>query len=144
MKCDLHSSSSKGQNQRDFVNFLQVCNVAFSNDSRWITVTTRRGTSHVFPVTSYGGQTVHLWYLLYYIKMGGGGLCYQRFKHSFPKACLSAWRYFFRNLVCTLLDNFHKRICSILLVIPPPAVYSITYTTKGVPISSRWCKFTDT
>ncbi|CAB4015658.1 Breast carcinoma-amplified sequence 3-like, partial [Paramuricea clavata] len=32
-----------------------VCNVAFSNDSRWVTVTTQRGTSHVFPITSYGG-----------------------------------------------------------------------------------------
>lgn len=32
-----------------------VCNVAFSYDSRWVSVTTQRGTSHVFPITSYGG-----------------------------------------------------------------------------------------
>ncbi|XP_028400355.1 breast carcinoma-amplified sequence 3-like isoform X2 [Dendronephthya gigantea] len=32
-----------------------VCNVSFSNDARWVAVTTQRGTSHVFPITSYGG-----------------------------------------------------------------------------------------
>lgn len=34
----------------------KVQNIAFSLDSRWIAVSTLRGTTHVFPVTPYGGQ----------------------------------------------------------------------------------------
>lgn len=30
--------------------------MSFSPDSRWVTVSTLRGTTHVFPVTSYGGN----------------------------------------------------------------------------------------
>jgi len=29
--------------------------MAFSQDSRWVTVSTHRGTTHVFPITPYGG-----------------------------------------------------------------------------------------
>ncbi|KAG1669950.1 Breast carcinoma-amplified sequence 3 [Nymphon striatum] len=32
-----------------------VQDIAFSYDSRWVTVTTLRGTSHIFPITPYGG-----------------------------------------------------------------------------------------
>merc|ERR1719394_1514616 len=33
-----------------------VQDVAFSPDSRWVAVSTLRGTTHIFPVTPYGGQ----------------------------------------------------------------------------------------
>jgi breast carcinoma-amplified sequence 3 len=33
----------------------KVQDIAFSMDSRWVAVSTMRGTTHVFPVTSYGG-----------------------------------------------------------------------------------------
>ena len=42
----------------------QVSNVAFSYDSRWVTVTTKRGTSHVFPITSYGGKNITVYQFL--------------------------------------------------------------------------------
>ncbi|VDI22014.1 Hypothetical predicted protein [Mytilus galloprovincialis] len=34
----------------------KVIDMAFSQDSRWVTVSTHRGTTHVFPVTPYGGN----------------------------------------------------------------------------------------
>jgi WD40 repeat protein len=34
----------------------KVQDIAFSFDSRWIAVSTLRGTTHVFPITPYGGQ----------------------------------------------------------------------------------------
>ncbi|KAK9875808.1 hypothetical protein WA026_009594 [Henosepilachna vigintioctopunctata] len=33
----------------------RVQDMCFSPDSRWVTVSTRRGTTHVFPITPYGG-----------------------------------------------------------------------------------------
>jgi hypothetical protein len=33
-----------------------VQDISFSPDSRWVAVSTLRGTTHIFPVTSYGGQ----------------------------------------------------------------------------------------
>lgn len=33
----------------------KVQDIAFSLDSRWVSVSTRRGTTHVFPITPYGG-----------------------------------------------------------------------------------------
>ncbi|XP_059170422.1 BCAS3 microtubule associated cell migration factor-like [Physella acuta] len=33
----------------------KVVDIAFTNDSRWVTVSTHRGTTHVFPITPYGG-----------------------------------------------------------------------------------------
>lgn len=33
----------------------KVRNVAFSNDSRWLAVATKRGTTHIFPINVYGG-----------------------------------------------------------------------------------------
>ncbi|GFR86101.1 breast carcinoma-amplified sequence 3-like protein [Elysia marginata] len=33
----------------------KVTDIAFTYDSRWVTVSTHRGTTHVFPVTPYGG-----------------------------------------------------------------------------------------
>ena len=29
--------------------------IAFSPDSRWVAVSTLRGTTHIFPITPYGG-----------------------------------------------------------------------------------------
>jgi hypothetical protein len=34
----------------------KVQDISFSFDSRWVAVSTLRGTTHVFPVTPYGGQ----------------------------------------------------------------------------------------
>lgn len=34
---------------------FQVHGLAFSFDSRWVAVSTVRGTVHVFPITPYGG-----------------------------------------------------------------------------------------
>lgn len=34
----------------------KVQDIVFSFDSRWIAVSTLRGTTHVFPITPYGGQ----------------------------------------------------------------------------------------
>ncbi|ENN74395.1 hypothetical protein YQE_09013, partial [Dendroctonus ponderosae] len=34
----------------------RVQDMSFSFDSRWVTVSTLRGTTHVFPITSYGGN----------------------------------------------------------------------------------------
>jgi hypothetical protein len=34
---------------------LQVQDIAFAADSRWVAVSTLRGTTHVFPITPYGG-----------------------------------------------------------------------------------------
>lgn len=36
--------------------YLQVMDVTFTNDSRWVAVSTHRGTTHVFPITPYGGE----------------------------------------------------------------------------------------
>ena len=33
----------------------KVQDVAFATDSRWVAVTTFRGTTHVFPISPYGG-----------------------------------------------------------------------------------------
>ncbi|XP_025089227.1 breast carcinoma-amplified sequence 3-like isoform X1 [Pomacea canaliculata] len=33
----------------------KVMDVTFTNDSRWVAVSTHRGTTHVFPITPYGG-----------------------------------------------------------------------------------------
>ena len=30
-------------------------NISFSNDSRWLAISTKRGTTHIFPINSYGG-----------------------------------------------------------------------------------------
>ena len=30
--------------------------ISFSPDSRWVAVSTLRGTTHIFPITPYGGQ----------------------------------------------------------------------------------------
>ena len=35
---------------------FQVQDVCFSNDSRWIAVSTLNGTTHIFPISSYGGK----------------------------------------------------------------------------------------
>ena len=35
---------------------LQVQDICFSGDSRWIAVSTLNGTTHVFPITPYGGK----------------------------------------------------------------------------------------
>merc|ERR1711997_603487 len=32
-----------------------VQDIAFSPDSRWVTVSTLRGTTHIFPISPYGG-----------------------------------------------------------------------------------------
>lgn len=34
----------------------QVTHVSFTKDSRWVAVSTHRGTTHVFPITPYGGK----------------------------------------------------------------------------------------
>jgi hypothetical protein len=34
----------------------KVKNIAFSNDSRWLAISTKRGTTHIFPINSYGGM----------------------------------------------------------------------------------------
>ncbi|KAK7474430.1 hypothetical protein BaRGS_00034313 [Batillaria attramentaria] len=33
----------------------KVVDITFTNDSRWVAVSTHRGTTHVFPITPYGG-----------------------------------------------------------------------------------------
>ncbi|CAG5121641.1 unnamed protein product, partial [Candidula unifasciata] len=33
----------------------KVTDIAFTNDTRWVSVSTHRGTTHVFPITPYGG-----------------------------------------------------------------------------------------
>ena len=33
----------------------KVRNMSFSNDSRWLAIGTKRGTTHIFPLNSYGG-----------------------------------------------------------------------------------------
>ena len=33
----------------------KVTNMCFSNDSRWLAIGTKRGTTHIFPLNSYGG-----------------------------------------------------------------------------------------
>lgn len=33
----------------------QVADIAFAPDSRWVAISTRHGTTHVFPLTPYGG-----------------------------------------------------------------------------------------
>lgn len=35
--------------------FFQVQDMCFSPDSRWVAISTLRGTTHVFPVNPYGG-----------------------------------------------------------------------------------------
>ncbi len=35
---------------------FQVQDVAFTLDSRWVAISTIRGTTHVFPITPYGGR----------------------------------------------------------------------------------------
>lgn len=43
-----------------WINVLQVLDVTFSLDSRWVGVCTARGTTHVFPINPYGGQYIKL------------------------------------------------------------------------------------
>ncbi|KAF8787663.1 Breast carcinoma-amplified sequence 3 like protein [Argiope bruennichi] len=40
---------------RVYVSHSVVQDVAFSLDSRWVSVSTMRGTTHIFPITPYGG-----------------------------------------------------------------------------------------
>ena len=35
--------------------FVFIQDIAFSPDSRWVAVSTLRGTTHIFPITPYGG-----------------------------------------------------------------------------------------
>ena len=35
--------------------FFQVIDISFNHDTRWVTVSTHRGTTHLFPITPYGG-----------------------------------------------------------------------------------------
>ena len=34
----------------------QVQDISFTNDSRWVAITTMRETTHLFPITPYGGM----------------------------------------------------------------------------------------
>ena len=34
---------------------FQVIDISFNHDTRWVTVSTHRGTTHLFPITPYGG-----------------------------------------------------------------------------------------
>ena len=36
--------------------FASSQDISFSPDSRWVAVSTLRGTTHIFPITPYGGQ----------------------------------------------------------------------------------------
>ena len=36
---------------------LQVQDISFTLDSRWVAITTLHGTTHIFPVTPYGGKS---------------------------------------------------------------------------------------
>lgn len=36
-----------------------IQDIAFSLDSRWVAVTSLRATTHVFPITPYGGTNTH-------------------------------------------------------------------------------------
>ena len=36
--------------------FPQIQDMYFTMDSRWVAVSTLRGTTHVFPITPYGGK----------------------------------------------------------------------------------------
>ena len=35
---------------------FQIQDISFTMDSRWVAVSTLRGTTHVFPITPYGGK----------------------------------------------------------------------------------------
>lgn len=35
---------------------FQVQDISFSSDSRWVVVSTLKGTTHVFPISPYGGE----------------------------------------------------------------------------------------
>ena len=35
---------------------FQVQDISFSSDSRWVAVSTLKGTTHVFPISPYGGE----------------------------------------------------------------------------------------
>lgn len=45
----------KKKRKKAFAIYLQVHGMSFSFDSRWVAVSTVRGTVHVFPITPYGG-----------------------------------------------------------------------------------------
>lgn len=47
--------SSPGEDIAPFWALFQIQDMAFSEDSRWVAVTTLRATTHVFPITPYGG-----------------------------------------------------------------------------------------
>jgi len=33
-----------------------VIDIGFNHDGRWVTVSSHRGTTHLFPITPYGGN----------------------------------------------------------------------------------------
>lgn len=41
-----------------YSSFWQVIDMCFSHDSRWVTVSSHRGTTHLFPITPYGGKII--------------------------------------------------------------------------------------
>ena len=44
----------------DIVLYLcQVQDISVANDSRWVAVSTLNGTTHIFPITPYGGTYMH-------------------------------------------------------------------------------------
>lgn len=45
----------KIEKKKTFAIYFQVHGMSFSFDSRWVAVSTVRGTVHVFPITPYGG-----------------------------------------------------------------------------------------
>ena len=46
----------------DVLYLFQVQDISVANDSRWVAVSTLNGTTHIFPITPYGGTHIIIIY----------------------------------------------------------------------------------
>lgn len=44
---------------------FQVQDISVANDSRWVAVSTLNGTTHIFPITPYGGTCICMHMYIY-------------------------------------------------------------------------------
>lgn len=70
-----------------YSSFWQVIDMCFSHDSRWVTVSSHRGTTHLFPITPYGGKLIRLinWYSS---QIAGISMFIYVHVHEFSSTCI--------------------------------------------------------
>ena len=94
--------------------YSQIQSMTFTLDSRWVSVTTLRGTTHLFPITTYGG--CHRLYSLNFKEM-----CHLVTLHNiFCGIITFAWSHLLSTYFCLLISLtfvYFTYICLIYLLL---------------------------